>query len=97
MRCLRKPPAALAVYRIDKGPGPLLISRWQLGIDVSKAIAAGTGGVRTAWDGKGCAGGSWWGGVAHQAVVAKAGARRWNSISSMTPMRWQGAIGPPPV
>jgi hypothetical protein len=64
---------AFIAYRSDKGPGPLLIARWELGMDLAKAIAAGSGGVRTAWDGKGHAGGNGWGGVAAQSQVTKAG------------------------
>ncbi len=64
---------AFVAYRSEKGPGPLLVARWELHQEVAAAIKAGNGGVRTAWDGKGHAGGNGWGGVTAQAAVTKAG------------------------
>jgi hypothetical protein len=64
---------AFIAYRSEKGPGPLLVARWELHQEPAAAIMAGSGGVRTAWDGKGHAGGNGWGGVSAQAAVTKAG------------------------
>jgi hypothetical protein len=84
---------AFIAYRNEKGPGPLLVARWELHQAVAAAISAGNGGVRTAWDGKGHAGGNGWGGVTAQAAVTKAGGQALsfaiaNAVESLAGWNW---------